>query len=280
MPNKNWRKSVNQVVGTHTLSLLNTCINCKEKMYLAPIDVFYKETKDIISKFSPQDFNNCEWLGSYLSLGVFSSTENYFREMFSEIMHLCPCAQKASANSQINLGSVIWHPDSDIPRGAFEHLSFADSETIFKSSRNYLGIELKTPQTKILFDDFDTICELRHGIVHSSRIIAGKNAIKLGINSSKKKSYINIGYAELQDIMTVCNNLVTTINSFLFEKVSHRWAIDWRGFPSWDRRNEHMRFKNLWNIFYSTTDGARGTIPTAITLMKCKNLIKSEYGLA
>ncbi|WP_395278923.1 hypothetical protein [Enterobacter bugandensis] len=276
----NWRRSVNQTTGTHTSTLLSTCINSKVKPYPAPIDVFYTETKDIISKFAPQDFLTCDWLGSYLSLGIFSSTENYFREIFSEIISICPCAQKTSASSPINLGSVIWHPVGDIARGAFEHLSFADSDMIFKSARNYIGIELKIPQFVKIFEEFDKICELRHGIVHSSRIIAGKNAIKLGLNSSKDKSYITIGYSELQDIMAACNNLVTTINTFLFEKISHRWAIDWRTFPSWSITDEHINFKKIWTIFYSSIDSGHGTIPSKLTLMKCKNMIKSEYGLA
>ncbi|MNC74242.1 hypothetical protein D3C75_1255610 [compost metagenome] len=80
--------------------------------------------------------------------------------------------------------------------------------------------------------------------------------------------------------MAVCNNLVTTINEFLFEKISHRWAIDWRTFPSWDITNEHANFKKIWKIFYSSIDGGHGTIPTSLTLMKCKNMIKSEYGIA
>lgn len=275
----NWKRSVNQSVGSVTSAIFTTCITCKQKSDEAPIDIFYKETREILSKFVPDDFTNCEWLGAYLSLGIFSSTENYFRELFSEVMHLCPCSQKASANCQISLGSVIWHPDSDFPRGAFEHLSFADSAVIIKSAKNYIDVDLKITKLNRLFSDFDNICELRHGIVHSSRIIAGKNAIKLGINSSLDKSYINIGYAELQDILLICNRLVTTVNTHLFEILCHRWAIHWRMLPSWNHRFEHAKFKKIWKLFYSIIDSSQSTIPVSISMMKCKNLVKAEYGV-
>lgn len=275
----NWKKSVNGSAGTITPTLLQSCIVHKARNGEAPIDTFYTETRAIQGKFRPENYEDCEWLGSYLSLGIFSSTENYFREIFSEILFLCPSSQKMAADAQINLGSLLWHPTTDYPRGAFENFSFADAKVIVSTAKKYIKVDLETPELKADLENYDNICELRHGIVHSSRIIAGKNAIKLGIDSSKNKSCIVIKYDELQEILAICNSLVSSVNTFLFERLCQRWATDWRRLPSWRREDEHNKFKKIWSILHSSIDARQQRIPTNISMRKCKNLVKATYNI-
>lgn len=279
MAEVNWKKSVNGSAGTVTPTLMQTCIVHKQRTGESPIDTFYKETRAIQGKFRPEDYDGCEWLGSYISLGIFSATENYFRELFSEILFICPLSQKLAADAQINLGSLLWHPTTDYPRGAFENLSFADANTIKSTSKKYIKVDLDIPELRAALENFDNICELRHGIVHSGRIIAGKNAIKLGINSSREKSCIVIKYSELQDILSICSSLVGSVNTYLFERLCLRWAVDWRRLPSWRSEDENARFKKIWDLMHSNVDESQQMIPTSITMRRCKNLVKTTYGL-
>ena len=147
------------------------------------------------------------------------------------------------------------------------------------TSKKYIKVDLDIPELKAALENFDNICELRHGIVHSGRIIAGKNAIKLGIDSSRDKSCIVIKYSELQDILSICSSLVGSVNTYLFERLCLRWAIEWRRLPSWRPQDEHSKFKKIWELMHSTVDESQEMIPTNITMRKCKNLVKSTYGL-
>ena len=59
----------------------------------------------------------------------------------------------------------------------------------------------------------------------------------------------------------------------------HRWAVEWRELGNWDTSKEHSRFKGIWNAFYSIKDGDNNDINNSLSLIKCKNRIKREYGL-
>jgi hypothetical protein len=87
-----------------------------------------------------------------------STTENYFRDLFTRVIRLCPVAKAASADQTVKLGSVVWHGGQDAERGAFEHISFAGAENLITTSKKFLGYSLKRTQ---LVEEFDKVCELR-----------------------------------------------------------------------------------------------------------------------
>jgi hypothetical protein len=114
---------------------------------------------------------------------------------------------------------------------------------------------------------------------HSNSILAGKNAIKLGIDAASTVIKINIGYGELQDCASICTTLVTTFNSELFNEMAKRWATEWRRIILIDSKNEHKLFKQVWDTFYSSVDAANNLIPNKISMVKCKNRVKRVYGV-
>jgi hypothetical protein len=213
-------------------------------------------------------------MGPLLLVGLVSATENYFRDVFAGIIRLCPTAQSKSADHSIKLGSVIWHSGVDVERGAFEHISFASGERLIKSSKEYLAYTLK--QTSIV-DEFDKVCELRHGIVHSGAIIAGKNAIRLQLPPTKEPLRITVDFARLQECGSICTTLVASINSELFAELARRWAVVWPKLPSWNSERTHALFRQVWSTFFSAYDHTNGTIPTSLSLMKCKHRVLAEY---
>lgn len=274
-----WRNSVCQQSGVERVTNLNNYITRTPISDDSPLDQFYEETRSIVSFATPQNLQSFKNLGALSAVGIVSCCENYFRQVFSSILGICSESQKNAALQTINMGSVIWHPNSEMAKGAFEHTSLASSESIFKASDKYLGIKLKQLGLEAIFNEFDKICELRHGIVHSNRVLAGKNGIKLQLTSSEQLTLIDINFAELQEILAICQAMITSTNSKLFGVMCERWANSWRNSPSWDISKENEKFKQIWNLFHSKTDANNGTITENISWIKCKNEIKKEYNI-
>ncbi len=275
----NWRNSISQSVGAERIGDLNNYVSVSVYGDMSPIDQFYGEIQKIINLFPHDMWGQNSWVGSLASIAIISSVENYFRLTFSQVIKICADSQKKAAGNNINLGSVIWHPSNEIERGAFENISLASSETIYNTAKKFLGIDLKSNGLNTILEEFDKICELRHGIVHSAYVVAGKNGIKLKLQSTNNVTKIDIGFAQFQEIMSVCNALVVDSNKIFFEELVRRWATSWRNTPSWDSAKSNLKFKEIWMIFFSLRDKQNGTIPEDMTWVKCRNKVMREFNI-
>ncbi len=274
-----WKHCISQVVGSERITDLNTYVSTNAVNNDSPIDQFYDERQNIVSLFSPSDLNTSNWKGALASIAIVSSIENYFRQIFSQILKICVDSQKLSANHSMNLGSVIWHPSNEVERGAFEHISLASAESINKTSKNYVGIDLRSNRLGAILDEYDKICELRHGIVHSGKVMAGKNGIKLKLNPVNDVTHVDVKFAQLQEIIAICNALVVDSNKLYFAALAKRWATTWRATPGWNASDANLKFKKIWTVFHSTRDEQNGLIANPMTWIKCRNQVKREFNI-
>ena len=272
-----WKKLISQNVWQEQLGNLANFVQEKPESSNSPIDDFYNEIRTLLSLSAPT-MSATNWEGSMYAVAIVSTTENYFRTVLGKIIKICPKSKKNAATNNISFGSVLWHPSESIERSAFEHISFSESKKIIEITRKYIGLELNKSDLIPILEEFNKICELRHGIVHSARNLAGKNALILDLPSSKNDQLITIGYGQLQNIASICTTLVVSYNQKLFEEMAHRWATSWRT-SAWTIEIENEKFKNIWNIFHSKVDKSNNTIPETGTWIKCRNLIKREYQL-
>jgi hypothetical protein len=269
-----WRTSVSQSAAAARLTDVNQYVQPAAGGYQAPIDVFYAAAQEIFRVGTPSFLKANDGMGALLLVGLVSTTENYFRDAFARIVRLCPVSRAAAADENIRLGSVIWHGGEEPERGAFEHMSFARAKNIIDTAKKFLDLQLtRTP----ILEEFDKVCELRHGIVHSSGMLAGKNAIKLQVASSKTPLRIQIGYPELQECGAVCTSLVISLNGLLFTSLAKRWATEWPKLPSWKASERHRLFKEIWVTFHSQRDATNGAIPNPLSLVRCRNAVAAEY---
>ena len=276
---RDWRDSISQIVGAERIHDVNDYVSTCSISNDSPLDYFYSEIQKILTISPHNSWKTNSWVGALSSIAMVSSVENYFRQIFSRTLKICTESQKAAARNNINLGSVIWHPLHEIERGAFEHISLASSENINTTAKKYLNIELKSLGLGAILNEFDVICELRHGIVHSGKVLAGKNGIKLKLPTSNDSTLIDIGFAQFQELMAVCNALVVSSNKVLFEQVCERWATSWRSAPSWSHDSADEKIKAIWQLFHSKRDASNGVIPHRMTWVKCRTLIRAEFGI-
>lgn len=277
----NWKDCVNKSVGNERVHDIQAYLVRSTIIYKAPIDEFYMETQNIIrygSDIQMLEANN--FLGPLLYVGIISNTENYVREILAECIKLCPICKSAVANRNVSAGSMMWQNNGEIEKGIFENISFSDGSAIKKELRSCLNIDIKeTDLLGEILDEFDKLCQMRHAIVHSSRFLAGKNAIQLNIPSNNEKISIKIGYAQLQECASICTAFVMTFNLKLFEEMGRRWAVKWRQLAGfWKAEKENVYFTRIWDIFSSVIDRDETSL-AEMTKTKCKNAIKKEYQL-
>jgi hypothetical protein len=274
-----WQNLISQRVGQEHLTPINSFVSGEQASRRSAIDIFYEQSREII-RAVPQNFNSADWVGCINAIALISLTENYFRSILGEILRVCHITKKNAADNNVNFGSVLWHPEEHVVRGAFEHISFSDAKKIIEVTRKFVGVELNNSDLIPILNEFSKICELRHGIVHSGRYLAGKNAILLDLPPSETPLKILIGYGQLQTIAAICTTLVVSYNQKMFEALCKRWATNWRQSPLWEVSNENALIKEIWNMFFSKIDRQDGTIEETGTWIKCRNLLRVEFNLS
>lgn len=276
----NWKDCINQKLGPARISDLSSYIQpSRLPENYSPIDRFYSNTQELLKISTPDFLESNPLIGPLILVGFISATEDYFREIFSRFIYICPIAKDKFTDKKINIASALWCGKYFMARVAFEDYSFASSNAIIKACKDYIGHDIVCAKNEdSIFKEFDKICELRHCIVHSNSIIAGKNAIKLGLKNEKNKAIeISIDYSKLQECGLICTCLVTSLNIELFELIVRRWAVEWPRLPSWNPKEEYILFKKIWDIFYSEKDYQSNSIDCILTIRQCKNFAKQSF---
>lgn len=277
----NWKDCVNKSAGNERVQEIQSYLKKEIVAYKAPIDAFYAEVKKIVMYSSDiRMLEENDFLGPLLYVGIISKTENYIREIMAKCIKICPICKRETANRNVSLGSMMWQKSGEFEKGIFENISFSDSSAIKKELKNCLKVDInKNELLSELLSEFDKLCQMRHAIVHSSRVLAGKNAIQLNIPPSNDKLSIRVGYAQLQECASICTACVMSFNLKLFEVMGHRWAIDWRRLTDvWDEEKEDEYFSEIWDIFSSVIDRNEADL-AEMTKAECINAIKIEYQL-
>lgn len=245
----------------------------------SPIDFYRKNSRDIINYGTSVRLNEMDRLGGFLLLGLISSAEGYFRSILSASLDICPICKNTAAEKLINLGGVLWHGKKEFRRSAFEHMSFTSSKELATASRGFLGFELKGSIFNSVLKDFDSVCHLRHGLIHNAGILPGRNAVQIDIKSYSKPVEISINFSFLQSAAAAIDSLVVTFNRALFSEMCNRWATSWRSRSDWDPTEEKKKFMQIWNVFICKIEHQSRQGKSKLTAKKCMELVRTEYNL-
>lgn len=272
-----WKKASNNAARTSKINNINNYLNKITLTNLSPIDNYYNHRTKAITTATPQLLTSAPWLSGYILASIISATELYFREIFSRTIFLCPHSKKLSSEKSIHMGAILWHGPEAFSRAAFEHLSFAGSDKIKACSKDFLGFEIsKTSNTFAALEEFDKLCELRHGIVHSGLTLPGKNAIKLLAPKPQNEAVIiEFDIARLHEATAACTALIESYNAELYARIVERWAIDWRRYPDWTPTDELIKFKKICELFFSSSNSPSDRP----SIVKLRNMIKRNFGI-
>lgn len=276
-----WKNSACMSIGRALCPDVNNLVSTAPASRSSAIDNFYAATIPTLTRIDPTFLSTYgDDISGLLFVGLISSTENYFRDILGFILTVCPCAQAHAADEKVQLGSLLWAENSLQNRSAFEFMAFSSAENIRKAIANFASYQVrKTGNFDVALKEYDKLCELRHAVVHSGHIVAGKNAIKLGLARTSKTMKVRICYADLQSAGSVCTALVQAANTELFEALISRWAQDWRVLPSWQPVQERQTLKRIREGFLSRRDQTNKTISTSHTLASLMAELKTAFNL-
>lgn len=274
---RDWHKSVCRSAVTQRPSDLSDYVAVGPLSKRAPIDQYLAATEALVKLGGPAFFTGHSKLSGLMLVAVVSQAENYFRELFSRLLVICPVSQGKSAQRDIKLGSVIWYRVGQLERGAFEHFSFASMDNIVDTLSRYFDIQIdQKSDPYALLQQFDLLCELRHAIVHSAGVVSGKNATKLQLKKTLDGVTVGVDFQCFQEVTQLCTALVCSMNIELFRKFGERWRDKWPScFPPWTTRIANTRFRALWSVFASSLDQASGLPSRQLTCAQCQRELLS-----
>jgi hypothetical protein len=268
---------VNELPPTSRLGPLGDYL--REESLDAPVDMYYRSIREILRYGTPERLLDSDFLGRLLVIGIVSAAEAYFRAILSACIELCPLARSAASKRTINLGGLLWHGQSGFSRSVFEHASLASKDELTRACRDFIGINLDDKIFKSLLDQFEIVCQLRHGIAHADGLLAGRNAVQLDIKRFRKPVRIVLRYEQLQDVAAVVNTLVMTLNRHLFSIICHRWGFEWRKREDWEPSLERAKFRLIWNIFHCVDETKSRSGRSKVNKANCLKAVKALYNI-
>lgn len=276
----NWQNSVSMASGNFQCPQVDSFVIEKNRSKISPIDAFYKSTNDILTITSPHFINEYgEEITGLLFVGLISATENYFRDVLGVILSICPISQIHSADEKIQLGSLLWGNKELHNRSAFEFMAFSNGKNVKDTFNNFTRHVIRQNGVwNSMLPEYDKLCEFRHAVVHSGHIIAGKNAVKLRLRSSKRIMKLSIDYGRMQAAGRVCTAFVQAANNELFELMVERWAVEWRRHSSWSPLQED-KIKAIYETFLSKRDVKNGTVTNHLLFADFVASVKQAYSL-
>ncbi|QQO72611.1 hypothetical protein [Morganella morganii] len=278
---RNFNFNISGVRATSSIKSLTFFDDSYSEPEKSPIDIFHdKKTSNIkllgaglFSTEKQQFFSlatslNSEWyqLANLVILGLVSSVETYFRSIIRKLLIIDEHSKRHSYSSTVTYGAALHHQKTLLPEALLENASFTSSSNIVKSLNAFLDINLggysKIPSLNSAFFDYDTVCNLRHCVVHRSGHLGSNNALSLGLDEYCKflEKPISVDFHGIQEIAVVCDTLVKEINDKLFLDTMSRTVkkFDWSG----DLRKD----KNLFKPYFDLFSPALTNTPSALRL--------------
>ncbi|MBB5047567.1 hypothetical protein HNR60_002324 [Rhodopseudomonas rhenobacensis] len=243
------------------------------------IDVFLRRVRETLSYGSSTTLISNDFIGRLLVLGVVAASEAYFREVLSQSMTLCPVARSAAAAKTINLGGLLWHGREGFSRSAFDNSSFSSAKELKSAAQEYIGFKLAESSFGALLQEFDKVCQIRHGIVHGDGVLPGKNAVQLDVPPQQTPVMIVVRFDQLQEVASVVTTLVVTFNRELFALMCQRWAIEWRKRDDWRPDLEGILFSRIWKVFLSEEERKVRKGKSKLTKQACMAATRNQFGI-
>lgn len=277
----NWKNCACQTSHRIQIADINLYVSSSTISSKSAIDCFYDSTEAILTRIGPAYFStHTQEISSLLYIGLISATENYFRDILGFVLSICPISRNHASEERIQLGSFLWGGSELHNRTAFDFIAFSSSKNIRETINKFINYKPEQQGTwYAMLSEYDKLCEIRHGIVHSGHVLSGKNALKLGLSHTKYSMKASPTYATLQEAGSICTTFIQAANNELFELLVTRWAKDWRGLPSWDPHNEYKLLKYIYLGFYSAKDHSRGNITNPLTIKKLAHRIRKDFGI-
>lgn len=178
---------------------------------------------NLSTSLMPQDPG--ETVGQMLVATMVSSTENYFRTLLADLVHLCPWTGRNVADATIPYASVHTFEPNKIGFGLVEGVLFSSKGTIASQLKRFTRYKVSpaSPLDKAI-TAFDSVCAIRHAAVHwSGRFDTRAHGALQPEAHRLGQHHVQLDLRVVQDCLAACDYLVRTTNQLVFDLTLARW---------------------------------------------------------
>lgn len=250
--------TINSSPTTFTLSLSNAVILSPPPM-MSPIDSFYGARTVCLSLAAGSPFSSDDRMRPTALISAFAGVEMYFRRFIARVLAVCPLCAEIAGTQQVALGSFSVLDRGERAFAISEHQGFTSEGEIAKRTNKILGLDVsKNSSLKEAISEFESLCHIRHAVVHCGGELMYLNRRQLGINGAGRL-VMSMGVVEFQGVVAKLSNVVRTYNSHVGQELMKRWFREGVMTGRWGTdRGKFMKMLGvLWSIedMGSLTDG-------------------------
>ncbi|HXH78694.1 hypothetical protein [Nocardioides sp.] len=190
-------------------------------------------------------------VGQMLVASMVSSTENYYRTLFADLVHTCPWTARNVGNEPISFAAVQTFGTGKAGFGLVEGKLFSSRGVIAKEIKRFTRYQVQTTSTLgKAIAAFDSVCAIRHAAVHWSGRFDTRAHESLSVDIHRRGQHgLNLDIKSIQDGLAACDFLVRTSNQVLFDHTLNRWLNEgYLGSDALERENRD-RARSLSTIF-------------------------------
>jgi len=198
-------------------------------------------------------------IAGQLFLGYVSATELYLRQTVATLVTICPVTRRMNSDQTVAFGAVDFYSRGDLAMALTEQISFTEAGKIRNQLKTRLGIEVQGKDSlERAISDFETVCHLRHALVHSHGRMNSRNAAQFLATTTARDSQARFDIAGLDDAASVSVNLVREVNLEVLRHVVWTWIQT--GELDGDRRSTRRKVSRLLAAVASARDAAQGLV--------------------
>lgn len=219
----------------------------------SPIDLFYQQRAVALNLANTYPLNE-DATRPLALVPIFAGAEMYFRRFIARAVTICPIVAEQAATQQVALGSFAFLDKSERGFAIAEHQGFTSEGEIGKRTQKILGVDVnRHASLKAAIAEFETLCHLRHSVVHCNGEVMFLGRKNLGISKVGRLT-LSISLSDYQGVVLKVSNVVRAYNTAVGTELCKRWFRESHLSGKWsaDRR----RFSKLAELVWSSVDMA------------------------
>lgn len=219
-------------------------------------------------------------LGSLVFLGMVSAAEGYFRSLLRRLILVDEACRHNASSRTLTYGAALHHADDLLPEALLEGVSLANTKNVATELKTLCNISQMSKDGNVpatlerLFNNFESICQVRHCGIHRFGKLGSQQALRLGMDKHKPllEKPLALTVQQLQEIAEALEALIRAVNSYCFADILKRtysagptgrdkdklyketWQLDWS--------QDQKRFNKYYDIFASV-GGSQPSDPVA-----------------
>jgi hypothetical protein len=208
-------------------------------------------------------------LGSLVYLGMVSAAEGYFRSLLRRLILVDEACRHNASSRTLTYGAALHHTEDLLPEALLEGISLANTKNVATELKTLCNISHMSKEGNVpvtlerLFNNFESICQVRHCGIHRFGKLGSQQALRLGMDKHKPllEKPLALTVQQLQEIAEALEALIRAVNSYCFADILKRtysagptgkdkaklyqknWQLDWI--------QDRMRFTEYYDIFAS-----------------------------